>query len=98
MERKLPNVYANPIDKKISNVQETFYGSDRYEHSKDMKQVIRKINEIFSSRNFVYKKDVEITTDQGVLLKTLVGKTEQSLLTMDGEVIPISKIIDIKIK
>jgi len=97
MNKKLPNVFANPISKKLSNVQEFFYGSDREEKTtRNSKSVEQKINDIFSSRDFVYKRRVVIETKDGSKTCVLVGKTDKSLLTMDNETIPIHDVLDIQ--
>ena len=98
MNKKLPNVFANPIEKKISNVQEMYYGSFRGEEPQPTMDVEKVIDSIFSSRSFVYKSEVLIETVNETLSCTLVGKTSNSLLTMDGKVIPISSILRIEKK
>lgn len=98
MNKKLPNVYANPIKTKISNVQEMYYGSLKDTAEREIVDVDKVIDSIFSSRNFVYKSEVEIETKEGVFLTTIVGKTRNSLLTMDGKIIPIPSILRIKKK
>lgn len=98
MDKKLPNIYANPISKKISNVQETYYGSLKNEVRSNVKDVMKEVDAIFASRNFVYKSKVEIETNDGVSIHTIVGRTALSLLTIDGKVIPISSIIRIEKK
>lgn len=98
MNKKLPNVFANPIAKKITNVQETYHGSLRGEVSKPTMDVDKIIDSIFSSGNFVYKSSVLIETTSETFTCELVGKTSNSLLTMDGRVIPISSIIRIEKK
>ena len=55
--KKLPKVYVSPIDKDLQNNKQLFY-SKLSEESQNTKSVIQKINDIFHSRNFVYKKDV----------------------------------------
>lgn len=92
MNKKLPSVYANPIPKKFSNVQEMYYGSLKDNENREVVDVDKVIDSIFSSRNFVYKSEVEIETNEGIVFTTIVGKTRNSLLTMDGKVIPISSI------
>lgn len=97
MDRKLPNIYANPIQKKLNNTQETYYGGERIlKKSSHGGSIPQKIHDIFSSRDFVYKKRVRITTNSGEKECVLVGRTEKSLLTMENETIPISSIIDIE--
>ena len=53
--KKLPKVYVSPIDKDLQNNKQLFY-SKLSEESQNTKSVIQKINDIFHSRNFVYKK------------------------------------------
>lgn len=93
--KELPKVYVNPIEKNLQNNKDLFYSrlmSDR----KGTKDVMREIDYIFHSKDFVYKSRVEITTHEGIIETTLIGKTQTSLLTMDGKRIPITEIEDIK--
>lgn len=97
MENKLPNVYAGVINKKIDNVQELYYGSlNRETKTYSLNEILRKINEIFASTSHVYKSDVEIVMKDKTINKTIVGKTGNSLITIEGEKINISDILDIK--
>lgn len=97
MDKKLPNVYANEIDKKIDNVQELYYGSlNNEERTYSLNEILRKINEIFASSSHVYKSDAIIKTSNGEIIKTIVGKTGNYLITIEGEKINISDILDIK--
>ena len=89
-----PRVFANPINKKIDNVQELFQSNkDRGVNPVD---VNKKINEIFASRNHIYKSKVRITLKDGVVEKEIVGKTNINLLTLDGNLIRITDILDIE--
>ncbi len=90
-----PRVYANPINKKIDNVQDLFR-SDKDSRSINPVDVNKKINEIFASRNHVYKSKVKITLKDGVVEKEIVGKTNINLLTLDGNLIRITDILDIE--
>lgn len=92
---RLPNVFANPIDKKIDNVQE-YYQSSRSSRELNPKEVNKKINEIFGSLNHVYKSRVRITTKDGIKEEDIVGKTNVNLLTLDGKLISITDIVDIE--
>lgn len=94
---ELPRVYVNPIDKKFDNVQSIYDGKvlDRSKES-DI-SLSTKINNIFSSKDFVYKKRVRITTINGKEEKIIVGKTNDALLTLNGEKIKINDIYDIEI-
>ena len=93
--KKLPKVYVSPIDKDLQNNKQLFY-SKLSEESQNTKSVIQKINDIFHSRNFVYKKDVLVTTKNGSKVIPLVCRTNDALLSLDKEKILISDIIEIK--
>lgn len=90
-----PKVFANPINKKIDNVQDLFR-SDKDSRSINPVDVNKKINEIFASRNHIYKSKVRITLKDGVVEKEIVGKTNINLLTLDGNLIRITDILDIE--
>ena len=90
-----PKVFANPINKKIDNVQDLFR-SDKDSRSINPVDVNKKINEIFASRNHIYKSKVRITLKDAVVEKEIVGKTNINLLTLDGNLIRITDILDIE--
>lgn len=97
MKKELPNVFANPLDKKIGNVQEVYYSENKeMERTTDINVVINKINKIFNSPHHVYKSRVRITTSKGIIEKEIVGKANGYLLTIDGENIKILDIDDIE--
>ena len=93
--KNLPKVYVSPIDKNLQNNKQLFY-SKLAEESPNTKSILQKINDIFHSRNFVYKKDVLVTTKNGSKVIPLVGRTNDALLSLDKEKILISDILEIK--
>lgn len=93
--KNLPKVYVSPIDKNLQNNKQLFY-SKLTEESLNTKSILQKINDIFHSRNFVYKKDVLVTTKNGSKVIPLVGRTNDALLSLDKEKILISDILEIK--
>lgn len=62
------------------------------------KDVDKLIDDIFNSRNFIYKADVVITTNSGSIDETIVGRKNGYLINNNGELIPIRDIIDIEKK
>lgn len=91
----LPSVSAFPIEKKLNNSQDRFYGtSSDFSNNKPV-NVIAKINQIFSSNNHVYKSRVRIKMKDDLLERTIIGKTNTDLLTLSGDHIRIVDIIDI---
>ncbi len=95
MNKKLPNVYAVPITKKIENNKETFRSSKEVEVRSE-KISKNEINKIFNSKEHVYKTRVSIKTNMGVKEVEVVGLTNDSLLTLQGEKINIDDILEIK--
>lgn len=92
---KLPNVFANPINKRIDNVQD-LYRSDKMSRSYSPKEINKKINQIFGSSDHIYKSRVRITFSDGLREEQIVGKTNIHLLTLDGKLIKITDILDIE--
>lgn len=106
MDKKLPKVYANNIDRSIENNEKVFYSAKELEKKEErqiktgalpQKNVEQKINEIFNSPKYVYKIKVEITRRSGTEIKQIVGKNALNLITMENELIPISDILDISL-
>ncbi|MBR4328954.1 MAG: hypothetical protein IKP71_03810 [Candidatus Riflebacteria bacterium] len=93
---KLPDVFASPIDKEINNVQKEFQGTLKEQKESRGETLLNKINKIFADKNFVYKSRVRITTLNESKEYVVVGKTNNSLLSIDGERIKINDILDIE--
>lgn len=106
MDKKLPNVFVNKVEKEFQNNKKVFYSKEQEEivPEKEIRGVSRvmgqninqKINAVFNSPRYVYKADVNITTKNGVLHKRIVGRNANHLITIDNELIPISEITDIE--
>lgn len=109
MEKKLPSVFANKIEKNLSNNDKVYYsesrnkeenkteptnGLNKFAHLSE-KNVNQKINAIFNSPRYIYKADVVITTKDGKLNKRIIGQNVTHLITYENELIPITDIIDI---
>lgn len=105
---KKPNVFVNRINKKINNNDCVYYGKAEREEKKEIKKEIKteevrgnnieqKIVNIFSSPTYIYKVDVKITLKDKEVIKKIVGKNRNYLITMDNELIPIVDILDIEL-
>lgn len=96
--KELPKVFHNKIDKKFDNNRSVFYSNNTYEEDRsvDTRTVFQKINEIFSSPNYVYKANVEITLKDKKVTKRIIGRNKNYIITMDNDLIPISDIVDIR--
>ena len=49
MNKELPKVFANKIDKKINNSQDIFYEEEKKSEINDVRNIGRKISDIFNS-------------------------------------------------
>jgi len=107
MGKELPKMYHNDFNKDINNNRCVFSSMiDKKEERITKKDTIgdlkndrfaieQKIFNIFNSKDYIYKADVMIVTDEQVLKKRIIGKNNNNLITMDNEYIPISIIRDI---
>lgn len=109
MNKKLPKVFQNKIDKDISNNNKFYYSANKEESNNETKaetkskiikpnNINKKINEIFSSPSYVYKANVEVATKDSTITTKIIGRNKSYLITMDNKTIPINDIVDIKIK
>ena len=96
--KDLPKVFHNKIDKKFDNNRSVYYSNNTYDEQRsiDTKTVLQKINDIFSSPNYVYKANVEITLKDKKITKRIIGRNKNYIITMDNDLIPIRDIVDIK--
>ena len=96
--KDLPKVFHNKIDKKFDNNRNVYYSNNTYEEDRsiDTRSVLQKINDIFSSPNYVYKANVEITLKDKKITKRIIGRNKNYIITMDNDLIPITDIVDIK--
>lgn len=101
MEKKLPGVFVNRISKKLTNNESVYYEKKNILNDKVVKvnksdiSVNEKINNIFSSDSYVYKMDVVIRLKDKTITKKVIGRNKIDLITIDGEIINISDILDI---
>ena len=110
MRKELPKMYHNEIKKEINNNRCIFSTMiDKKEEITSKKEInnieTKKINDrftieqkifnIFNSKDYIYKADVTIVTNEQTINKRIVGKNANNLITIDNEYIPISIIRDI---
>lgn len=105
MSKDLPKMYQNSFNKEINNNRCVFSSLVDKKKERNKEQIInnnydrftieQKIFNIFNSKDYIYKADVTIVTDNQVLQKRIVGKNSNNLITIDNEYIPISIIRDI---
>lgn len=89
-----PKVFQNNDNKKFTNNNDVFYSKNNNDVS--TKNIYQKINDIFSSPNYIYKANVEISLKDKIISKRIIGRNKDFLITMDNELIRINDILDIK--
>lgn len=88
-----PKVFHSS-NKTFNNNKSVYYGKSNEDISS--KTIYQKINDIFSSPNYIYKANVEITLKNETIIKRIIGRNKDYLITMDNKLIKIADIIDIK--
>lgn len=104
MEKKLPKVFVNKVDKVLTNNEKVSYGLSENRNFETAKKPIiqknnmdvnQKINAIFNSPGYVYKASVVIKLTNGTIHKQIIGKNNTHIITIENELIPINEILDI---
>lgn len=99
MKKNIPLIYAPKTNKKINNNKEVYYSYLDKEENIDIKlseyELQQKINDLFKSNDFVYKKKFLIKTNNESKEYVIISKSYDYLLTINGNRIMIKDIIDI---
>lgn len=96
--KDLPKVFANHIDKDISNNRNLSYGTlEEARKVQDVNIVKEKIDKIFKSDGNIYSIDCIITFENHEEKYTIIGRTDINLVTKNQKLIPIREIYDIEL-
>lgn len=99
--KKLPEIFVNNINKKISHNDEVFYSykentpKAKEERKYSFNEMQNKIDNLFRSNDFIYKKVFHIKTINVERDYTIISKSYDYLLTIDGDKIMIKDILEI---
>ena len=100
--KEIPKIYVNKIDK-IYNNEEVYYSYKDNMNSEEVKEepmslfeIQDKLDELFRSNDFIYKKKFHIKTKYGEGDYIIISKSIDYLLTINGEKIYIYNILEIK--
>ena len=88
--------HISKFAKKVNNNKKVYSSLYKEKEVISNVDVNKVINEIFNSKNYIYKADVIITTDEGEVSKRIIGRNSNYLITSENEKIEISKIRNIK--
>ncbi len=95
--KEISKIYVNSI-KKINNNKEVYYS---YKDNKEENiipnkyDIQKKIDDLFRSNDFIYKKKCHIKTKYGENDYYIISRSYDYLLTINGERIYINNILEI---
>lgn len=110
MKKELPGIFKKDVDARYSNNKKICYASEAENQTiqSDLKgskatsgaltTVEEKIRNLFKSSRYIFNINVLIKTSKKDYDTKIAGKVKNSIVTVDGEVIPIVDIDDIIIK
>ena len=90
MDKDLPNIYKGSVNNSNNQDKSILNEEVKIESNRDVEKDIKKI---LTSKDFIYKAEVLITLkDNNKLKKTIIGTNNNSLITIDDELIDINNI------
>ena len=95
MKKDLPNIFKGKVNRNINQKEAVISSNNQNieEKEKEYTDVYKEIKEIFNSESFIYKADTLITFYSGEKIKkTIIGRNNNSLITMDDDLIDINSI------
>ena len=99
MKKELPKLFKGKVINSVNQKKTILKNNKEIEisntkpNNKTNKSVKKQINDILNSSDFVYKADVKILLKNNKeIKKTIIGRTNNSLITMDDELIDVSSI------
>ena len=98
MDKDLPNIFKGEVNES-NNQDKSILGEEvKEEITKPKRSIDNQIKEIFNSTSFLYKADVLITMNDGSSIKkTIIGRSNNSLITIDDELIDVKNISRIEL-
>jgi hypothetical protein len=108
MKKELPGIFKKEVASHHSNNKKVFYANNNISSDRSHKKeeitndslttVEEKIRKLFKSSRYIFNINVLIKTNKKDYNTKIAGKVKNSIVTTDGEVIPIIDINDIIIK
>ena len=110
MDKKLPSIFKNEIDKKIDNNKKVFYS--KYESVGNVVEKTSEVDslndrstslsssldELLKNNQFIFNVPVEISLKEEIVNTKIVSKVGDHLLTSSGKIINLEDILLIRIK
>lgn len=101
MKKNLPNIYKKTVTNDIKNNKDVYYVKEEVNTTKyveDNSTVEEKLKKLFRSSRYVFNISVIIETEHHTYDTKIAGQVKNSIVTVDGDVIPIIEIKNIIIK
>ncbi len=103
MKKELPNIYKNQLNKDINRNLDVYHVKDTLNYTKESNRnsqltVEQKLKKLFQSSRYIFNIEVKIITSKKEYNTKIAGKVKNSIVTVDGDTIPIIEIEDIIIK
>lgn len=107
MKKELPSIYKNTVDKRVTrNLEVCRVSNESLDESSRKKisstrselTVEEKLKRLFQSKRYIFNIPVEIVTSRKSYETKIAGKVKNSIVTIEGDTIPIIEIEDIIIK
>jgi len=98
MDKDLPNIYKGVINNSNNQDSSILKEEIKKQEVKSNNDVEKDIKRILTSKEFIYHADVLITLkDNCKIKKTIIGSNNNSLITIDDELIDINSIQEIEL-
>lgn len=101
MKKNLPNIYKKTVTNDIKNNKDIYYVKEEVnttKYAEDNSTVEEKLKKLFRSSRYVFNIGVIIETEHHTYDTKIAGQVKNSIVTVDGDVIPIIEIKNIIIK
>ncbi len=100
MKKELPHIYQNTMATKANRNKNVYHIPQKEEREtvSSFQTVEEKLKKLFGSRRYIFNIGVEIVTAKKVYDTKIAGKVKNSIVTVDGDTIPMIEIQDIIIK
>lgn len=103
MKKELPNIYKSQLSKDNNRNLDVYHVKEMSENRKENSRysqltVEQKIKKLFQSSRYIFNIEVKIITNKKEYNTKIAGKVKNSIVTVDGDTIPIIEIEDIIIK
>lgn len=103
MKKDLPNIYKKQVTSNIENNKNVYYIKNeevvkKNKYIDDNISVEEKLRKLFRSSRYIFNIGVIIETANHTYDTKIAGQVKNSIVTVEGEVIPIIEIKNIIIK